>query len=98
MRMNDPNSLGAESLTTPHGNPENQPRPAQSVPGQAPGFRPGASYQPRPIKPRKVRGGIKLMHADPAFAESWPAQRWMSLVRSHAREEAMVAGLDYARQ
>ncbi len=74
------------------------PRAAPHNTPSSPAFRPGTSYQPRPVKPRKVRGGLKLSHADAAFPESWPAQRWMRLVEACAKPEAMTGGLEYARQ
>jgi uncharacterized Zn finger protein len=71
----------------------NQGPPAPGTPG----FRPGATYQPRQVKPRKVRGGIRFAHADPAFPESWPAQRWMRIIEGCASPEALTGGLEYAK-
>ena len=73
--------------------PPNQASPAPGTPG----FRPGASYQPRQVKPRKVRGGIRFAHADAAFSESWPAQRWMRIIEACATPEALTGGLEYAK-
>jgi uncharacterized Zn finger protein len=55
-------------------------------------------YRPRPIKPRKVRGGVKLSDSAAAFERSWAAQRWIRLVEETAPGDAMVAGLEYANQ
>lgn len=70
-------------------------------PSPNPAPRPG--YQPKPVKPRKVRGGVKLSGswAQPgtsggAGAESWAAQRWLRLVEQVAPGESMVKGLEYA--
>lgn len=62
-----------------------------------PGNSPRPGYQPKVLKPRKVRGGLKLASATGEYPESWPAQRWLRLVESVAPGDAMVAGLDYAR-
>lgn len=53
-------------------------------------------YQPKPVKPRKVRGGIKLASTTGAYPDSWAAQRWLRLVEQVAPGTAMVAGLEYA--
>jgi uncharacterized Zn finger protein len=97
--------LSATPSNTPSNVPPNRPAvapvaaPASTGPTPPPGqnFRPGTHYQPRQVKPRKVRGGIKLVHADAAFPESWPAQRWLRLIEANAKPEAMAGGLEYAR-
>ena len=55
------------------------------------------NYQPKPVKPRKVRGGIRLLSETGAYPESWAAQRWLRLVEQAAPGTAMVAGLEYAK-
>lgn len=54
------------------------------------------AYQQKPLKPRKVRGGIKLLSSTGRYPDSWPAQRWMRLVEQAAPGEALVEGLGYA--
>lgn len=49
------------------------------------------------MKPRKVRGGVKLGSQSGEFPDSWPAQRWLRLVESLAPGDCLVAGLEYAR-
>jgi uncharacterized Zn finger protein len=53
-------------------------------------------YRPRVVKPRKVRGGLKLSDATAVFEQSWAAQRWMRLVEEAAPGHTLAAGLDYA--
>lgn len=53
-------------------------------------------YQPKPVKPRKVRGGIRLASATASYSESWAAQRWLRIVEQLAPGASMVAGLEYA--
>lgn len=53
-------------------------------------------YRPKPVLPRKVRGGVKLASESGAFPESWPAQRWMRLVERAAPGESLAEGLKYA--
>jgi uncharacterized Zn finger protein len=53
-------------------------------------------YRPRPVKPRKVRGGIKLTDPAARVEQSWAAQRWARLVEQAAPGDLMVAGLEYA--
>lgn len=78
-----------------------------NIPPQKPAHNLG--YQPKPIKPRKVRGGIKLASSGAsgggagsdgggaaAYPESWSAQRWLRLVEQAAPGSSMVAGLEYA--
>ncbi len=55
-------------------------------------------YDPKPLKPRKVRGGIKLISATGRYPESWPAQRWMRLVEQAAPGESLLEGLGYATE
>lgn len=53
-------------------------------------------YRARAVKPRKVRGGVKLVDPTAVFQQSWAAQRWMRLVEETAPGELMVPGLEYA--
>jgi uncharacterized Zn finger protein len=55
------------------------------------------SYQPKPVKPRKVRGGVKLASSTGAYPDSWSAQRWLRLIEQLAPGAAMAAGLEYAK-
>src|ERR1043165_6317979 len=57
---------------------------------------PNSRYQPKPLKPRKVRGGIRLISATGRYPESWAAQRWMRLVEQAAPGDNLVEGLGYA--
>ncbi len=54
------------------------------------------AYQQKPLKPRKVRGGIKLVSSTGRYPDSWAAQRWMRLVEQAAPGDALVEGLGYA--
>jgi uncharacterized Zn finger protein len=80
--------------------PDSAPNhPADSPPGGGGGRSPGpGQYQPRVIKPRKVRGGLKFVAADTGFASSWTAQRWLRLVEAAAPGDNMAEGLWYARE
>jgi uncharacterized Zn finger protein len=71
--------------------------PIAPPPAHAPGPRPGTSYQHKPVKPRKVRGGIRLARDDASFSESWAAQRWMRLIEERSPAASLPAGLEYAR-
>jgi uncharacterized Zn finger protein len=53
-------------------------------------------FDPKPLKPRKVRGGIKLISATGRYPDSWPSQRWMRLIEQAAPGEALLEGLGYA--
>jgi uncharacterized Zn finger protein len=70
--------------------------PTMQTPPPSPSNRPPPGYVPKPVKPRKVRGGIKLASATGAYPESWAAQRWLRLVEQAAPGESMVKGLEYA--
>jgi len=64
---------------------------------QTPPSNPG--YQPKPVKARKVRGGVKLAGTTwggGSYPESWAAQRWLRLIEQIAPGTSMVAGLEYA--
>lgn len=53
--------------------------------------------QSLPLRPRRVRGGEKISSAGPGVG-SWAGQRWVRLVEQLAAGQALVEGLDYARQ
>lgn len=54
--------------------------------------------RPPLIRPRKVRGGIKIPTGDVAPATAWVAQRWLRLMEQSADGHRLVEGLDdYAR-
>lgn len=54
--------------------------------------------KPLPLKPRRVRGGIKISSAEQAslWSESWAAQRWVRIIEQAAPGKRAVDGLDYA--
>ena len=57
--------------------------------------------KPLPLKPKRVRGGMKyegMLDATPPPAGLWAAQRWMRLVESVADGESLRDGLEYAKQ
>ena len=75
------------------------PRPA---PGAQAGGPPPGGYRtpPQPqrlLHPRKVRGGIKFNATDGSGVTGWAAQRWMRILESAGRGEALKEGLEYAR-
>lgn len=53
-------------------------------------------YRPRAVKPRKVRGGVKLTDPAASFEASWAAQRWIRLIEQAQPGDAMRTGLEYA--
>lgn len=64
------------------------------------------SVRPLPLKPRKVRGGVKLSASTVSTAAalsedqspgSWVAQRWVRLMEQAAEGSRMVEGLEYAK-
>lgn len=85
----NPSSASSQPSTSPS-DPPTPPVPARPAPQT---FR-----RPLPAKPRKVRGGIKLIGQSGHFPESWPAQRWMRVVELAAPGESLVEGLAYAAQ
>lgn len=77
-----------------------QRNPGLSTPGS--GFSQGGLRRPviKPIlvRPRKVRGGVKLPNGDVAPPTAWVAQRWLRLIEQAAEGARLVEGLeDYAR-
>ncbi len=68
---------------------------------------PGQPNKPPLLKPRKVRGGVKLPQGQgigvkpanpdqPAPVQSWAAQRWGRLVEQVATGPSLLEGLEYA--
>ncbi|MBX3381662.1 MAG: hypothetical protein KF805_16325 [Phycisphaeraceae bacterium] len=54
--------------------------------------------KPLPLKPRRVRGGVKISTTEQAslWSESWPAQRWVRIIEQAAPGKRAVDGLEYA--
>lgn len=54
--------------------------------------------KPLPLKPRRVRGGVKISTTEQAslWSESWAAQRWVRLIEQAAPGKRAVEGLEYA--
>lgn len=74
-------------------NPSGAPYPSTlATPSHNPRF------DPKPLKPRKVRGGIKLVSATGRYPDSWPSQRWMRLIEQAAPGESLLEGLGYATE
>ncbi|MBX3410034.1 MAG: hypothetical protein KF859_09135 [Phycisphaeraceae bacterium] len=83
---------------TPLPQPPASPAPASGVPAfQGPHQR-RPTIKPPLLRPRKVRGGVKVPAGDVAPASAWAAQRWLRLVESVAPGSRLVEGLDYARE
>jgi uncharacterized Zn finger protein len=98
-----------EPSTTPGQTPapvnESGEVPAAQPTAPAPGMPPlHGPHQRRPtvkpplLRPRKVRGGVKVPSGDVAPASAWAAQRWLRLVESIAPGSRLVEGLEYARE
>ncbi len=77
--------------------------PGVQGPWQGPGTTPSMPRfeKPLPLKPRRVRGGVKLSADDETgaapWAASWAAQRWIRLVEQAVEGKRLVEGLEYAR-
>jgi uncharacterized Zn finger protein len=74
---------------------------APGTPGMyGPGMpgRPAPAPKPPLLRPRKVRGGVKLPAGDVAGPTAWAAQRWLRMLEQASEGAALVEGLDYARQ
>lgn len=54
--------------------------------------------KPLPLKPRRVRGGVKISSAEQQdlWSKSWAAQRWVRLIEQGAPGKRAVEGLEYA--
>jgi uncharacterized Zn finger protein len=53
------------------------------------------------MKPRKVRGGLKVPAGDiapPASPTAWTAHRWLRVLEQAVVGQPLIEGLDYARQ
>lgn len=48
-------------------------------------------------RPRRVRGGIRLISKQYPLSLSWIGQGWLDAVSRHAREQELKEGFDYAR-
>lgn len=73
------------------------PNVSSSQPPPDPGLpvhRPGPAPKPPLVRPRRVRGGIKIDGAD---AVGWAAQRWARLLEVAAGGEELKEGMEYAR-
>lgn len=81
--------------------------PFQNLPPSRPQGQPGQPSKPPLLKPRKVRGGVKLPVGQgigikpaspdqPAPVQSWAAQRWGRLVEQVATGPSLLEGLEYA--
>lgn len=79
------NPMNLDPNSTPHspspdsGAPQNRPMPAP---------------KPPLVRPRRVRGGIKIDGSD---AVGWAAQRWARLIEVAAGGEQLKEGLEYAQ-
>ncbi len=85
------------------------PNPGSSQPSPGkPGIPPSLQTQrpqpytrapkPLPLKPRRVRGGLKISTAEQAslWSDSWAAQRWVRIIEQAAPGKRSVEGLEYA--
>lgn len=94
------------SIPAPGSNP-NPPHPPATTPLK-PGVPPSLQTprpqpytrapKPLPLKPRRVRGGVKISTAEQAslWSDSWPAQRWVRIIEQAAPGKRAVDGLEYA--
>ena len=48
-------------------------------------------------KPRRVRGGVRLLAKQWPLELSWAGERWMTMLRSRASEGVIAEALEYAR-
>jgi len=74
-------------------------RPAVPPPAQTPRPQPYTrAPKPLPLKPRRVRGGVKISTTEQTslWSESWPAQRWVRIIEQAAPGKRAVDGLEYA--
>lgn len=79
--------------------PTQSSRPAIPPPAQTPRPQPYTrAPKPLPLKPRRVRGGVKISTTEQAslWSESWPAQRWVRIIEQAAPGKRAVDGLEYA--
>ncbi|MBL8887459.1 MAG: hypothetical protein JNK16_12440 [Phycisphaerales bacterium] len=79
--------------------PTQSSRPPVPPPAQTPRPQPYTrAPKPLPLKPRRVRGGVKISTTEQAslWSESWPAQRWVRIIEQAAPGKRSVDGLEYA--
>lgn len=57
----------------------------------------GRSQPPPSVKPRRVRGGVRLVAREWPLRIEWVGRTWMDTVTSVASEEALREGFEYAR-
>jgi len=53
--------------------------------------------KPPLLRPRKVRGGVKIPAGDVAVPTAWAAHRWLRLLELAGEGSRLVEGLEYAR-
>ncbi len=56
------------------------------------------SAAPLPMKPRRVKGGVRAPISDAASTGSWIAQRWLRLLEQAAEGQRLIDGQEYARE
>lgn len=99
--MADPTPQPPPSEPAPEREPVPQPEtPASAGPADAAAapLRRMMPVKPPLVRPRKVRGGIKIPAGDVASATAWAAQRWLRLMEQAAAGPRLVEALDdYAR-
>lgn len=74
----------------------NTPPPAPGTPPPQPVQRYAPIAQPT-LRPRKVRGGVKLSSKVGPVSLSWAGQRWMRLIEELAPGDSITEGTEYAR-
>lgn len=97
--MTDPTPKPRTPFTRSAHTPPMAPPPRPSHSGMQPPLRPAP--RPLPMKPRKVRGGIKVPAGDiapPASPTAWTAHRWLRVLEQAVVGQPSIEGLDYARQ
>lgn len=57
----------------------------------------GRSEPPPSVKPRRVRGGVRLIAREWPLRVGWVGSAWLDAVTSVASEEALREGFEYAR-
>lgn len=78
------------------------PSPAGDKPPATAGEQasPRPPYRPAPkplLRPRRVRGGVKLSAASEQLLATWASQRWLRVTEAASRGEAIREGLEYAK-
>lgn len=75
-------------------------RPAPGAPPASGPLPPGGANRPRkdpPLKPKRVRSGVKLSMTLEQIEESWLARAWLALVRAAVPQATFDLGLEYAQ-